>query len=46
MNELDYIKTQDLSGTSLVVQWLRPQASTAGSMGSVPGQIRKILHAV
>ena len=25
-------------GTSLVVQWLRPCAFTAGNMGSIPGQ--------
>ena len=31
--------------TSLVVQWLRLQASNAGHMGSVPGLGTKILHA-
>ena len=31
--------------TSLVVQWLRLQASTAGGMGSIPGQGTKIPHA-
>ena len=25
-------------GTSLVVQWLRPHASTTGGKGSIPGQ--------
>ena len=32
-------------GTSLEVQWLRLCASTAGGMGSIPGQGPKILHA-
>ena len=32
-------------GTSLVVQWLRLWASTAGSMGLIPAQGTKILHA-
>ena len=31
-------------GTSLVVQWLRLYASTAGGTGSVPCQGTKILH--
>ena len=35
-----------LKRTSLVVQWLRLRASTAGFMGSVPGWGIKILHAV
>ena len=33
-------------GSSLVVQWLRLQASTAGGMGSIPGWGTKILHAM
>ena len=33
-------------GTSLAVQWLRLCASTAGGMGSIPGQGTKIPHAV
>ena len=33
-------------GTSLVVQWLRLCASSAGSMGSIPGQGTKIPHAM
>ena len=33
-----------LLGTSLVVQWLKPWASTAGDMGSIPGQGTKILY--
>ena len=33
-------------GTSLVVQWLRLRASTAGGTGSIPGQGTKIPHAV
>ena len=32
-------------GTSLVVQWLRPRASTAGGAGSIPGRGTKIPHA-
>ena len=32
-------------GTSLVVQWLRLRASTAGDAGSIPGWGTKILHA-
>ena len=32
-------------GTSLVVQWLRLCASTAGGTGSIPGWGAKILHA-
>ena len=33
------------SGTSLVVQWLGPHASTAGGVGSIPGWGNKIPHA-
>ena len=33
-------------GTSLVVQWLRPQTSTAGGMGLIPGWGTKIPHAM
>ena len=32
-------------GTSLVVQWLRLGASTAGGAGSIPGPGTKISHA-
>ena len=32
-------------GASLVVQWLRLEASNAGGMGSIPAQGTKILHA-
>ena len=32
-------------GTSLVVQWLKPYASTTEGMGSIPGQGTKILSA-
>ena len=32
-------------GTSLVIQWLRLHASTAGATGSIPGQGTKIPHA-
>ena len=31
-------------GTCLVVQWLRLCTSTAGGMGSIPGQGTKIPH--
>ena len=34
-----------MSGTSLVVQWLRLHASTAVGAGSIPGQGTKIPHA-
>ena len=34
------------AGTSLSVQWLRLQASTAGGTGLIPGQGTKILQAV
>ena len=33
-------------GISLVVQWLRLHASSAGGLGSIPGQGTKIPHAV
>ena len=39
-----YIYLQ-FSRTSLVVQWLRLQASTSGGMGSIPGWGTKIPHA-
>ena len=37
-----------IMGTSLVIQWIRLQASNVGHMGSVPGQGTKIApcHAV
>ena len=35
-----------MPGTSLVVQWLRICTSTAGGIGSIPGQGTKILHAM
>lgn len=31
-------------GTSLVVQWLRPYASSAGDAGSIPDEGTKIPH--
>ena len=34
------------TGISLVVQWLRLRASTAGGKGSIPGWGTKIPHAV
>ena len=33
-------------GTSLVIQWSRPCTTSAGGMGSIPGQGTKIPHAV
>ena len=41
-----FIITDSSWETSLVVQWLRLQASTARGMGSIPGQGTKIWHAV
>ena len=35
---------QSVWSTSLAVQWLRLPASTAGGMGSIPGEGTKILH--
>ena len=35
-----------ITGTSLVVQWLRLHASNTGGLGSIPGWGAKILHAV
>ena len=34
-----------MGGTSSAVQWLRFCASTAGGMGSIPGQRTRIPHA-
>ena len=39
------LQTEEQKRTSLVVQWLRLQASTAGGVGSIPGQETKIPHA-
>ena len=38
-------KNKLIQGTSLVVQWLRLCTSTAGAVGSIPGQETKIPHA-
>ena len=38
--------TLDVDGTSLVIQWLRLYASTAGGMGLIPGWGTKIPHAM
>ena len=43
---MEYYLAMKRNGTSLVVQWLRLQASIAGGAGSIPGQGTKILHAV
>ena len=40
------MKKNIISGTSLVVQWLRLCAPNAGGMGSIPGLGTKIPHAV
>ena len=39
-------KIKKTDGTSLAVQWLRFQASTAGGVGSIPGSETKIPHAM
>ena len=36
----------NLLGTSLAAQWLRLRASTAGGLGSIPGQGTKMLQAM
>ena len=38
-------ETHKIVGTSLVFQWLQFHASTAGGMGSIPGQGTEIPHA-
>ena len=44
---LNKLKLKDRgTGTSLVVQWLRLYASTAGDTGLIPGWETKILHAM
>ena len=43
--ECDYLNSMSL-GTSLVGQWLRFRASTAGGTCSIPGQETKSPHAV
>ena len=45
-NYIQYLVITYNGETSLVVQWLRLRASTAGGMGSIPGWGTKILHAV
>ena len=37
---------KNASGTSVLFQWLRLRAPTAGGLGSIPGQGTKIPHAV
>ena len=37
---------KNASGTSVLFQWLRLHAPTAGGLGSIPGQGTKIPHAV
>ena len=36
---------EDIAGTSLTLQWLKPQASTPGVTGLISDQGTKILHA-
>ena len=47
---LEYGSTQKIKntgiGTSLVVQWLRLRAPTAGGTGSMPGWGTKVSHVV
>ena len=40
-----YSFSEIVPGNPLMVQWLRPHASTAGGMGLIPGQETKIPHA-
>ena len=42
---LDLPSIKSVTGTSLTVQWLRLQASTAGGESSIPGRGTKIPHA-
>ena len=44
-NAVKIFDLKKLIGTSLMVQWLRLRASSAGDMGSVLGQETKIPHA-
>ena len=44
-NAVKIFNLKKLIGTSLMVQWLRIQASSAGDMGSILGQETKIPHA-
>ena len=41
-----YKKKKVVIGTSMVIQWLRLCASTAGGVGSIPGQGPEILLAM
>ena len=41
----EFIKTQVIHGTSLVVQWLRLHIPHAGGTGSIPSRGTKIPHA-
>ena len=43
LKEITFVKNPS-QGTSLAVQWLRPCASIAGDIGSIPGQGTKIPH--
>ena len=43
---LGFLSIKKEAGTSLVVQWLRLSAFTAGGTGSIPGWGTKIPHAV
>ena len=45
MKHVTSFTKENSAGTSLVVQWLRLRAPTAGGTGSIPGRGTKILHA-
>ena len=42
---MDALVKKPKNGTSLVVQWLRLRASSAGAVGSIPGRGTKIQRA-
>ena len=44
LNTSEFLTLKWLVGTSLVVQWLRLQASNAEDVGSIPSQGTKIPH--
>ena len=46
MKTLGFLSKNQEVQTSLVVKWLRLLASTAGGLGSIPGQGTKISHMV
>ena len=40
------LKSENTIRTSLMVEWLRPHASTVVGMGFIPGQVAEIPHVV